>query len=145
MPPPPSTRPPRARSGLTRPTTTTAGSASSTHIQSTPSGVSPPLPSTPIAARLLTYAPAVDADANEVTRYLGQNSIPALLKEQSSPNAPKEGVEYIRHDMRSIFGLDNSAPFPLMSARHMDRLTLDIAAELPSDREVMKWVSAGLR
>jgi hypothetical protein len=42
--------------------------------------------------------------------------------------------------MRSLLGLDNSAPFPLMSSRHLDRLTLDISSELPSDREVMKWV-----
>jgi hypothetical protein len=81
----------------------------------------------------------VDADSNDVSRYLGQNSIPALLREQSSPNAAQESVEYIRQDMRSIFGLDNSAPFPLMSSRHLDRLTLDISAELPSDREVMKY------
>jgi len=40
--------------------------------------------------------------------------------------------------MRSLLGLDNSAPFPLMSSRHLDRLTLDISSELPSDREVMK-------
>lgn len=81
---------------------------------------------------------AVDGDSAEVSRYLGQNSIPALLREQTSE--PQEGVEYIRQDMRSIFGLDNSAPFPLMSSRHLDRMTSDIAAELPSDREVMKYV-----
>jgi hypothetical protein len=28
-----------------------------------------------------------------------------------------------------------------MSSRHLDRLTSDISAELPSDREVMKWVN----
>ncbi|RKU47883.1 hypothetical protein DL546_008823 [Coniochaeta pulveracea] len=40
--------------------------------------------------------------------------------------------------MRSILGLDNTAPFPLMSSRHLDRMTVDISTELPSDREVMK-------
>ena len=90
---------------------------------------------------LTSSPPSVDSDANEMSRYLGQNSIPALLREQASPSQQEEGVEYIRQDMRSILGLDNSAPFPLMSSRHLDRLTIDISAELPSDREVMKWVS----
>ncbi|PSR80895.1 fungal-specific transcription factor domain-domain-containing protein [Coniella lustricola] len=80
----------------------------------------------------------VDAESAEVSRYLGQNSIPALLREQSSTNDRQEGVDYIRQDMRSILGLDNSAPFPLMSSRHLERLTADISAELPSDREVYK-------
>lgn len=84
---------------------------------------------------------SVDPESAEVTRYLGQNSIPALLREQSSPNNRPEGVDNIRQDMRSILGLDNSAPFPLMSSRHLERLTADISAELPSDREVMKYVS----
>lgn len=81
---------------------------------------------------------SVDAESAEVTRYLGQNSIPALLREQSSSNDRQEGVDYIRQDMRSILGLDNSAPFPLMSSRHLEKLTADISAELPSDREVYK-------
>lgn len=81
---------------------------------------------------------SVDPESAEVTRYLGQNSIPALLREQTSPNDRQAGVDNIRQDMRSIFGLDNSAPFPLMSSRHLEKLTADISAELPSDREVMK-------
>ncbi len=81
---------------------------------------------------------AVESDSGDVTRYLGQNSIPALLKEQASPDAHQQGVEHIRQDMRSIFGLDNSAPFPRRSSKHMNKLTMDIATELPSDREVMK-------
>lgn len=81
---------------------------------------------------------SVDPESAEVTRYLGQNSIPALLREQSSPIDRPEGVDNIRQDMRSILGLDNSAPFPLMSSRHLEKLTGDISAELPSDREVMK-------
>ncbi|KAB5517510.1 fungal-specific transcription factor domain-containing protein [Coniochaeta sp. 2T2.1] len=81
---------------------------------------------------------AYEPDSADTTRYLGQNSIPALLREQSSPNEPLEGVEHIRADMRSILGLDNTAPFPLMSSRHLDKMTLDISSELPSDREVMK-------
>ncbi|KAI1484412.1 fungal-specific transcription factor domain-containing protein [Biscogniauxia mediterranea] len=72
----------------------------------------------------------------EISRYVGQNSIPALLRDQPSPIETKDGVD-IRRDMRPILGLDTSAPFPLMSARHLDRLTRDIFAELPSDREVM--------
>lgn len=75
-------------------------------------------------------------------RYLGQNSIPALLREQSSPNARGSNSD-IRQDMRSILGLDTSAPFPLMSSQHLHRLTQDIATELPSDREVMKSVLRG--
>ena len=71
-------------------------------------------------------------------RYLGQNSIPALLREQSSPvHKGGEGLD-IRQDMRSILGLDTSAPFPLMSSQHLQKLTQDISNELPSDREVMK-------
>ncbi|KAL2170753.1 hypothetical protein VTG60DRAFT_4501 [Thermothelomyces hinnuleus] len=80
---------------------------------------------------------AYDPDNTETARYVGQNSIPALLREQTSVSEPQE-VNGIRQDMRSLLGLDNSAPFPLMSSRHLDRLTLDISSELPSDREVMK-------
>lgn len=82
---------------------------------------------------------SVESESAEVTRYLGQNSIPALLRDQSSPDDRKEGVEHIRQDMRSILGLDNSAPFPLMSSRHLEKMTVDISAELPSDREVYKY------
>ncbi|KAK7962124.1 uncharacterized protein PG986_002949 [Apiospora aurea] len=70
-------------------------------------------------------------------RFVGQNSIPALLRDQSSPNETKDGID-IRRDMRPIWGLDNSAPFPLMSSHHLDRMTREISAELPSDREVLK-------
>jgi hypothetical protein len=77
-----------------------------------------------------------DSDSNG-DRYLGQNSIPALLREQSSPDNKEDTVD-IRRDMRSILGLDTSAPFPLMSSHHLQRLTQDIVSELPSDREVMK-------
>lgn len=82
---------------------------------------------------------SVEPESAEVSRYLGQNSIPALLREQSSPDDQKEGVDHIRQDMRSILGLDNSAPFPLMSSRHLEKMTVDISAELPSDREVYKY------
>lgn len=78
-----------------------------------------------------------EPDSSDTTRYVGQNSIPALLREQTSANEPQEANE-IRKDMRSLLGLDNSAPFPLMSSRHLDKLTSDISSELPSDREVMK-------
>lgn len=72
-------------------------------------------------------------------RYVGQNSIPALLRDQSSASNTHDSAG-IRQDMRSILGLDNSAPFPLMSGKHLQRLAQDISTELPSDREVMKFV-----
>jgi hypothetical protein len=76
-------------------------------------------------------------DAPEPVRYLGQNSIPVLLREQ--PGSTNGGdVSDFRQDMRPILGLDTSAPFPLMSTKHLDRLTQEITSELPSDREVMK-------
>ncbi|KAI1500423.1 fungal-specific transcription factor domain-containing protein [Biscogniauxia marginata] len=77
-----------------------------------------------------------ESENAEISRYVGQNSIPALLRDQPSPIETKDGVD-IRRDMRPILGLDTSAPFPLMSSKHLDRLTRDIFAELPSDREVM--------
>ncbi|KAI0406651.1 fungal-specific transcription factor domain-containing protein [Xylaria palmicola] len=73
---------------------------------------------------------------SELNRYVGQNSIPALLRDQPSPIETKDGVD-IRRDMRPIFGLDTSAPFPLMSSKHLDMMTQDIFTELPPDREVM--------
>ncbi|KAK8851273.1 fungal-specific transcription factor domain-containing protein [Apiospora arundinis] len=77
------------------------------------------------------------SESMEIPRFVGQNSIPALLRDQSSPNETKDGID-IRRDMRPIWGLDNSAPFPLMSSHHLDRMTREISAELPSDREVLK-------
>ena len=95
---------------------------------------------------LLSDPGSAEPEPADTSRYLGQNSIPALLREQSSPNEPQQGVDTIRQDMRSILGLDNSAPFPLMSSRHLNKLTQDIITELPSDREVMKYVLClGLR
>ncbi|KAH8898222.1 hypothetical protein GQ53DRAFT_636655 [Thozetella sp. PMI_491] len=82
-----------------------------------------------------------EPETADASRYLGHNSIPAILREQtgvSSSDSPLDGVDNIRSDMRSILGLDNTAPFPLMSSRHLDKLTADISSELPSDREVMK-------
>ena len=77
-----------------------------------------------------------DSDA-AADRYLGQNSIPALLREQSSPTDRNDRID-IRQDMRPILGLDTSAPFPLMSSHHLQKLAQDISSELPSDREVMR-------
>lgn len=102
-----------------------------------PCGMSKP-PSLPYL--VLTPPFFLELESADASRYLGQNSIPALLREQTSPNEPEQGVDTIRQDMRSILGLDNTAPFPLMSARHLDRMTHDISTELPSDREVMKYV-----
>ncbi|GAB0135275.1 hypothetical protein EsDP_00003619 [Epichloe bromicola] len=89
--------------------------------------------------RKVRYGISTTLDESESVgdRYLGQNSIPALLREQSSPNEKNDDVD-IRRDMRSILGLDTSAPFPLMSSLHLHKLAQDISAELPSDREVMK-------
>ncbi|KAF7551189.1 hypothetical protein G7Z17_g5198 [Cylindrodendrum hubeiense] len=84
---------------------------------------------------------SIDEQESAGDRYLGQNSIPALLREQSSPMTKNDNVD-IRQDMRSILGLDTSAPFPLMSAHHLQRMTQDISNELPSDREVMKLFRA---
>jgi hypothetical protein len=95
-----------------------------------------PLPSF-LANQIPPLASLDESEANEVTRYMGSNSIPALLREQSSTNDAQDGAD-IRQDMRSILGLDTSAPFPLMSPKHLDRLTQDISSELPSDREVIK-------
>lgn len=88
-------------------------------------------------------ASAEDSSDSAADRYLGQNSIPALLREQGSPSDKNERVD-IRQDMRSILGLDTSAPFPLMSSVHLNKLARDISAELPSDREVMKSVNSSL-
>ncbi|KAK2616483.1 hypothetical protein QQS21_000525 [Conoideocrella luteorostrata] len=87
--------------------------------------------------RTIGISTSLDETESVGDRYLGQNSIPALLREQSSQNEKSDGVD-IRRDMRSILGLDTSAPFPLMSSQHLHRLAQDISAELPSDREVMK-------
>ncbi|KAF7559147.1 hypothetical protein G7046_g5005 [Stylonectria norvegica] len=95
----------------------------------------------PIRPRLTATTASLDEPESAGDRYLGQNSIPALLREQSSPINKHDSAD-IRHDMRSILGLDTSAPFPLMSAHHLQRMTQDISNELPSDREVMKLFQA---
>lgn len=91
----------------------------------------------PLFIGLINNTASIDEPEVAADRYLGQNSIPALLREQSSPVHKGEGLD-IRQDMRSILGLDTSAPFPLMSSHHLQKLTQDISTELPSDREVMK-------
>ncbi|PHH74620.1 hypothetical protein CDD82_4863 [Ophiocordyceps australis] len=79
----------------------------------------------------------LDESESVADRYLGQNSIPALLREQSSPTDKADSLDF-RHDMRSILGLDTSAPFPLMSSHHLRSLAHDISTELPSNRQVVK-------
>ncbi|CAG8974134.1 hypothetical protein HYALB_00002771 [Hymenoscyphus albidus] len=78
-----------------------------------------------------------DDDPNE-SRYLGQNSIAAFLSEEA--RAPGEGEkDVIRQDIMPILGLQiSTAPYPFMSKDHMDKIRLDIAAALPSDRDVLK-------
>ncbi|KAI5465317.1 fungal-specific transcription factor domain-containing protein [Mariannaea sp. PMI_226] len=84
----------------------------------------------------------IEEQETATDRYLGKNSIPALLREQqSSPMTKNDSID-IRQDMRSILGLDTSAPFPLMSSQHLQKLTQDISTELPSDREVVKLFRA---
>ncbi|KAH8662771.1 fungal-specific transcription factor domain-containing protein [Ilyonectria robusta] len=88
---------------------------------------------------LRTIGNADEPDATEASRFLGQNSIPVLLREQSSPDHQNPGgavTSDIHQSMGSILGLDTSAPFPLMSSRHLNWLAQDISSELPSDREV---------
>lgn len=82
-----------------------------------------------------------DDDPNE-SRYLGQNSIAAFLSEETNAGAPVEGDhDVIRQDIMPILGLQiSSAPYPFMSKEHMDKIRSDIAAALPSDREVLKYV-----
>lgn len=84
---------------------------------------------------------ADEEDPNE-SRYLGQNSIAAFLSEEA--NAAGEALidgdqDVIRKDIMPILGLQiSSAPYPFMSKDHMDKIRLDIAAALPSDRDVLK-------
>ncbi|CAK7266513.1 hypothetical protein SEPCBS119000_002066 [Sporothrix epigloea] len=84
----------------------------------------------------------VAPSSGEMSRYLGQNSLPAFLRERASFSRQEVGVESIRQDMQSIFEFDTTSPYPLMSSRHVDLLTVDISAELPSDRVVMKLFHA---
>lgn len=78
-----------------------------------------------------------DEDPNE-SRYLGQNSIAAFLSEEA--RTPGQGdKDVIRQDIMPILGLQiSTAPYPFMSKDHMDKIRLDIAAALPSDRDVLK-------
>ncbi|RCI15359.1 hypothetical protein L249_6505 [Ophiocordyceps polyrhachis-furcata BCC 54312] len=75
----------------------------------------------------------LDNDTDAVSdRFLGQNSIPALLRREqpSSAAASDDGVY-------SILGLNTAAPFPFTSPRRLDLLTRDLAAEMPSDRDII--------
>lgn len=81
-----------------------------------------------------------EEDSNE-SRYLGQNSIAAFLSEETKAGQPSGDGEQdvIRKDIMPILGLQiSSAPYPFMSKDHMERIKDDIAAALPSDRDVLK-------
>ena len=81
-----------------------------------------------------------EEDPNE-SRYLGQNSIAAFLSEEAQAGeALADGEQdVIRKDIMPILGLQiSSASYPFMSKEHMDKIRLDIAAALPSDRDVLK-------
>lgn len=84
--------------------------------------------------------PIEEDDPNE-SRYLGQNSIAALLSEETGVGAPTvDGdQDVIRKDIMPILGLQiSSAPYPFMSRDHMDMIRHNIAPALPSDRDVLK-------
>ncbi len=87
---------------------------------------------------------AVDDEEPNESRYLGQNSITAFLSEETrAGQASADGEQdVIRKDIMPILGLQiSTAPYPFMSKEHMDKIRLDIAAALPSDRDVLKSVS----
>jgi hypothetical protein len=84
-----------------------------------------------------------DDEANE-SRYLGQNSIAAFLSEETKAGEPSIDGEHdvIRQDIMPILGLQiSTAPYPFMAPDHMDKIRQDIASALPSDREVLKYVT----
>lgn len=84
-----------------------------------------------------------EEDPNE-SRYLGQNSIAAFLSEeaQAGESIADGEQDVIRKDIMPILGLQiSSASYPFMSREHMDKIRLDIAAALPSDRDVLKYGS----
>lgn len=85
---------------------------------------------------------AVDDLEPSESRYLGQNSIAAFLNDEAKVNEPTdEEHQGIRQDIMPILGLQvSSAPYPFMSKDHMDKIRHDIAAGLPPDREVLKYV-----
>ncbi|CZT07415.1 probable ZFR1 regulator of fumonisin biosynthesis [Rhynchosporium graminicola] len=83
---------------------------------------------------------ADEEDPNE-SRYLGQNSIAAFLSEeaQAGESLSDDEQDVIRKDIMPILGLQiSSASYPFMSREHMDKIRLEIAAALPSDRDVLK-------
>ncbi|CAM1508921.1 Fc.00g026600.m01.CDS01 [Cosmosporella sp. VM-42] len=83
-----------------------------------------------------TIANSPDLGDPGALRFLGRNSIPFLLQEQTSSPINQEGT--VSQDIQSILGLDTSAPFPLMSSRHLQMIAQDISDALPSNREVIK-------
>jgi hypothetical protein len=90
-----------------------------------------------------TADPVSDEDDPNESRYLGQNSIAALLSEETRAGETVIDGEQdvIRKDIMPILGLQiSSAPYPFMSKEHMDKIRPDIAPALPSDREVLKYV-----
>jgi len=95
------------------------------------------IPNTPEKAK--TNRVTDDDDPNE-SRYLGQNSIAAFLSEETRAGEPSaDDQDVIRKDIMPILGLQiSSAPYPFMSKEHMDKIRHDIAAALPSDRDVLK-------
>ncbi len=73
---------------------------------------------------------------------MGQNSIAAFLNEETRAGEASAAGEQdvIRKDIMPILGLQiSTAPYPFMSQQHMDKIRSEIAAALPSGREVLKY------
>ncbi|TVY93069.1 hypothetical protein LAWI1_G000993 [Lachnellula willkommii] len=82
-----------------------------------------------------------DEDDPNESRYLGQNSIAAFLSEEARAGQPSGDGEQdvIRKDIMPILGLQiSTSSYPFMSKEHMDKVKEDIAAALPSARDVLK-------
>jgi hypothetical protein len=82
-----------------------------------------------------------EEDPTNESRYLGQNSIAAFLTEEAraGETSADGDQDVIRKDIMPILGLQiSTAPYPFMSQEHMGRIRHEIAAALPSNREVLK-------
>ncbi|RDW59496.1 hypothetical protein BP6252_12583 [Coleophoma cylindrospora] len=116
-----------------------ASTASTTSVAGVKRGRSPD--SEPRRDESDRWPKAADEDDSNESRYLGQNSIAAFLSEETrAGKTPGDGEQdVIRKDIMPILGLQiSSDPFPFMSKAHMDKIRHDIAAALPSDREILK-------
>ncbi|KAG9246704.1 fungal-specific transcription factor domain-containing protein [Calycina marina] len=80
-----------------------------------------------------------DEEETSESRYLGQNSIAALIREETRVPSAGGDQDVIRQDIMPILGLQiSTAPYPFMSTEHMGQIRQDISMALPSDREILK-------